>query len=243
MIKTAEATWPEIQAAIQKGCIAILPVGAHEQHGPHCALSTDTVICSGLAAHLAQSLDALLLPAIPFGETWNTEGFAGTLSLSFDTVRSIVLDLGKGLKKQNVRAMVVVNGHFGNHMPIELACRTLTEEYGLPCIQIDFPGLEHIASEVCESKPAAPSFYHADEFETSIMLHLLPQGVQMDKARPEYPVFPPTFGVEPMRLNRFNKSGVFGDPRPATAEKGELLLKKLAEESLSIIQNFLSTLA
>ncbi len=243
MIKTTEATWPEIQAAIQRGCIAILPVGAHEQHGPHCALSTDTIICSGLAARLAEALDALLLPAIPYGETWNTEGFAGTLSLSFDTVRSIVFDLGKGLKRQNVRALVVVNGHFGNHMPIELACRSLTADHSLPCIQIDFPGLERIAAEVCESKPAAPSFYHADEFETSLMLHLLPQGVQMDKAQPEYPAFPPTFGMEPMQLDRFNISGVFGDPRSATAAKGELLLKKLTEESLGIIQEFLSKLA
>jgi creatinine amidohydrolase len=240
---TSDATWPEFKQATAAGRIAILPFGAHEQHGPHCPLATDTVLAAGLAQALADALDALLLPAIPYGETWNNEGFPGTLSLSFNTVQAILLDLGKGLKRNGVKALVVVNGHFGNRAPLELAGRTIKEMVGLPFLLLDYPGLEVLAAEICESKPAAPSFYHADEVETSLMLALRPEAVQMEKAQAEYPKFPATFGMEPVRLDVFCRSGVFGDPRPASAEKGRQLLVGLTHASLGIINGFLADLA
>jgi creatinine amidohydrolase len=86
-----------------------------------------------------------------------------------------------------------------------------------------------------ESEPAGPGFYHADEVETSMMLALAPDSVRLDRAQPEYPEFPPLFGSEPVKLSTFNKSGVFGDPRPATAEKGEALIAGIAAESLRLI--------
>ncbi len=86
-----------------------------------------------------------------------------------------------------------------------------------------------------DSTPAGPGFYHADEVETSMMLALAPETVRMERAAPEYPEFPELFGSEPMQLSAFNKSGVFGDPRPATAEKGEQLIEGIAAESLRLI--------
>lgn len=239
MIEARNATWPEIQAAWTAGKIALLPIGAHEEHGPHCPLSTDTVMAEGFARRLADALDAVLLPAIPYGETWSTSGFPGTISLSPKTVKRIILDIGTSLKDQGAKALIIVNGHFGNRAPIELACRKLKYVIQLPVLALDYPGLEKLAGEICTSKPAAPSFYHADEVETSIMLALMLQSVQMDKAAPEYPDFPATFGSEPILLNTFCKSGVFGDPRAATAEKGERLLQGLTQRSLVLIQEFL----
>jgi creatinine amidohydrolase len=87
-----------------------------------------------------------------------------------------------------------------------------------------------------DSEPAGPGFYHADEVETSMMLALAPDSVRLDRAQPEYPDFPPLFGSEPMKLSAFNRSGVFGDPRPATADKGEALIAGIAAESLRLIE-------
>jgi creatinine amidohydrolase len=103
-------------------------------------------------------------------------------------------------------------------------------------MHLDYPRLEAFAAEVCESEPAGPGFYHADEVETSMMLALAPESVRMEKAAPEYPVFPETFGMEPMKLSTFNRSGVFGDPRPASAEKGERLVAGIVEESLRLVE-------
>ena len=102
--------------------------------------------------------------------------------------------------------MIVVNGHFGNPPPCELACRTLMNSHAFPVLLVDFPGLDQLAARVCESKPAAPGFYHADEVETSLMLAIQPDTVQMALAAPEYPVFPPTFSAEPWPLDAFCSS-------------------------------------
>jgi len=100
---------------------------------------------------------------------------------------------------------------------------------------LDYPGLERFASDICDSQPAGPGFYHADEVETSIMLAVAPEGVDMERAEPSYPHFPPTFGSDPMQFRNFNASGVFGDPRPSTAAKGEALVSGILGESLRIV--------
>ncbi len=242
MLDLHAATSPEAKAAIAKGAVALLAVGAQEQHGAHLPLSTDTVMAHGVARRIAEALDALLLPPIAYGDAWNNEGFVGTLSLSPDTLRAVLVDLGRGLARMGVRALVIVNGHFGNREPIALAARLLKTELGFPVMYLDYPGMERIATAICDSQPAAPTFYHADEVETSMMLALAPELVQTDKAAPEYPIFPELFGTVPLDLSTFNHSGVFGDPRPATAEKGERLIAGISAESVRLIRLFLASL-
>ncbi len=239
MTDAAGSAWPDLQSAWENGKIAVVAFGAQEEHGPHCPLATDTLIANGLAARLAAELDAVLLPAIPYGETWSTSGYPGTVSLSPQTVRQIALEIGVSLKGQGARALVIVNGHFGNRGPIALACRELRQSHSFPALLVDYPGLEELAREISSSAPAAPLFYHAEEVETSLVLALAPQLVQMEKAVAEYPVFPPTFNAEPLLLNTFCKSGVFGDPRAADAEKGKKLLEGLTVRSVELVREFL----
>ena len=234
LIDADRTGWPEVEDAIGRGLIAILPVGALEQHGPHLPLTTDTVLATGVARRIAEATGAMLLPAIAYGDAWTAEGWAGTLSLSPETLRATVTDIGRGLKRMGAKGLVTLNGHFGNREPIALAARTLGE-LGLPVLHLDYPRLESLAAEICDSEPAGPGFYHADEVETSMMLALAPQSVRLDRAAPEYPEFPETFGLEPMQLSAFNRSGVFGDPRPATAEKGERLIAGIAAECVRLI--------
>ncbi|MEO8395047.1 MAG: creatininase family protein [Chloroflexota bacterium] len=242
-MKHENATWYEIKARLEQGnVIAILPIGAEEEHGPHLPLSTDTIMAAGFAERLSEALEAMLLPAIPYGETWTTSGYPGTISLSFNTVLAIILDIGSALAAQKVSALVIVNGHFGNQAPLEQASRQLQEQYHLPTLILNYPGMEQAAAAICESKPVMPGFYHAEEVETSFVLALKPETVHMDRAEAEYPQFPATFGSVPLRLDTFCKSGVFGDPRPATAEKGEQLLAALEIPALKLIRAFLQTI-
>jgi len=240
MIDTRWAAWPDVKKYIDRKAVAIMAFGAHEEHGPHLALSTDTIEAEGLARRLAEELDAMLLPSIPFGDSWGATGFPGTVSITFSTIYDLIMDIGKSLKSNHVRAFIVVNGHFGNHNPIELAARELTTAFDFPVLMLDYPHMVEIAKQVCETKPAAPTFYHADEFETSLVLALKPDAVQMDKAQAEYPEFPITYNSESILLNTFCKSGVFGDPRPATAQKGKQMLEMLTHENLKIAREFLS---
>jgi len=238
MLDADKNAWPDIAAAMSRGLIAVVGVGAVEQHGAHLALSTDTIMAGGVARRIAEEIHAFLLPPIPYGDTWTAEGYPGTLSIKPETLRAILTDIGEGLSRMGVKALVIVNGHFGNREPIALAARSLKQNTNFPVLYLDYPGIETFAAEICESKPAGPGFFHADEVETSIVLAIKPDAVNMDLAAAEYPDFPATFGVEPMDLSVFNKSGVFGDPRPSTSTKGEALIERLVVSSVSLIQSF-----
>lgn len=242
LIDTATATTTDIAAAGASGLVAVLPVGAVEQHGPHLPLLTDTILATGVARRIADRIGGWLLPAIAYGDAWTAERWAGTLSLAPSTLQSTVEDIGRGVKRLGLAGLVTVNGHFGNRGPIALAARTLVES-GLPVLHLDYPGLEDAAARYCTSKPAGPGFYHADEVETSMMLALAPEVVRMAHAVAEYPTFPPTFGSEPMLLSAFNTSGVFGDPRGATAETGEKIIAHVVGESLKLIEAWKARLA
>lgn len=212
----------------------MLAVGACEQHGAHLPLTTDTDMAHGVAARIATALDAMLLPPVTYGDAWNNEAFPGTISLSPDTLRAMLTDIGRGVHRIGCGGLLLINGHFGNREPIALAARALVGQ-GLPVMHLDYPGMEKLAGQICDSKPAAAGFYHADEVETAIMLALRPEAVDMSLAAPEYPDFPPTFGTEPGQLRDFVASGVFGDPRPATASKGEALIDGIVAESLRLV--------
>jgi creatinine amidohydrolase len=132
------------------------------------------------------------------------------------------------------RGLILVNGHFGNRDPLTLATRALTAA-GLPVLQVDYPGLDGLAARINDSPPAGHGFMHADEFETSVMLAVAPDAVRMNMAAPAYPDFPPSFGAEPWQLRDISPSGVFGDPRPATAAKGQAFLEGLTAQAQGLI--------
>lgn len=234
MLDSARTSWPEIEAA--RGLIALLPVGALEQHGPHLPLDTDTVLATGVARLIGDRVGGWLLPALGYGEAWSAEGWPGTVSLGAETLQRSVEDVARGLQRIGVAGLVTINGHFGNRAPIAAAT------YPLAALHLDYPGLEDAAAEYCVTKPAGPSFYHADEVETSMMLALAPDAVRMERAVAEYPVFPSDFGTRPMQLRAFNSSGVFGDPRPATAATGEKIIARIVDESVALIERWRSTL-
>ncbi|MBW4041035.1 MAG: creatininase family protein [Acidobacteria bacterium] len=235
-LDAANATALQVVARLRAGRgIVVLPVGALEQHGPHLPLATDTLTAQAVADRLADALDALLLPAIGYGATWNMSGYPGTVTLRPETVEALATDIGRGVADAGARALVMVNGDWGNRAPLANAAEALP----LPAIVLNHPGLDEAAERVRESRPAAPGLMHAEEIETSLVLAVAPHLVQ---GAPEavYPDFPPEFGTVPMRMHGFSPSGVFGDPGPATADKGRAMLDAIVAESLRVVAALLA---
>lgn len=243
MIEAVSSTWTDVAAHLGAGeGLAVLPFGALEQHGPHLPLGTDTLTAAELARRLAGELDAVLLPPVHYGDTWNNAGYPGTVSLSAATVTAIAVDIGRALAGSGARGLVVVNGDWGNRAPLYAAMRTLAGAGGLPAITLDHPGMDAAIAELRESRAAAPGLAHAEEVETSIVLALAPDLVHRDRYVTGYPDFPADFGTRPMQLHPFSPSGVFGDPGPATAAKGEALLAATVTASLSVLAGFRAAL-
>lgn len=239
-LDAGRATWNEVADAYGRGAIPVLPFGAHEQHGPHLPLQTDTMMAEEIAGSVADAVNGILLPAVAYGETSNNAGFAGTVSLSFETVEHIVTDVATALRRSGARGLIVVNGDFGNLAPITRAARRAGQEYAFPVLVVDYPGLADEAALHATTAPAAPHFYHADEVETSIILSLEPGAVHLDRAVAEYPVFPPAYPQAFTGLENISTSGVFGDPRPATAETGRAILGGVRRQAVELAEAFVA---
>lgn len=238
MLELAGATSHDVRDHVASGGrLAVVAIGALEAHGPHLPLGTDTLVAERIARELAERCDGALLPAIAYGETWATSGYPGTISLAPDTVRAIAKDLARGAAASGLDRFVIVNGDFGNRLPLAAAARDLAAE-GIRVLVLDHPGLAEAADEVRASAQAAPGMNHAEEIETSMVLAVAPSLVRRELAEADYPVFPADFGTRPVRLHEIGSTGVFGDPRPADAAKGEVLFAAVIDAALPAVRRF-----
>jgi creatinine amidohydrolase len=231
-------SWPAVADAVRERPLALLPFGAIEEHGPHLPLDTDVVLADALAERIAAASGLLRLPTIPLGQVWSLARFPGSLSVSDHTLVSIVADLAPGLARNGVRGLVLLTAHLGNVAALHAASRLLSERELLPALVVAYPGLREAGAEVREAPESHPSIMHADELETSMMLAVAPERVDMDRAVAEYPVYPPHFGSAPIRWDALDRSGVFGDATASTAEKGERLLELITAAAGEMIDSW-----
>lgn len=220
--------------------VAVLPVGATEAHGRHLPYATDTLQVEAVAERacgLATEAGAqvLLLPAMPYGVNENTLGFPWTISLKPTTLFRVVSDVVSSVEEHGIPKFVLLNGHGGNEFKPLL--RELCRETSVHLFLVDWWNAAPEAHRATFVKPGE----HADEMETSMLLHLCPDRVQMDDAGR---------GVtHPSRLEAVNDglawiarpwhlltedSGV-GDPSLATAEKGAAFLEASARKLSSFL--------
>ena len=116
MIDAVRTPWTDVAAHLAGGHgIAVLPFGALEQHGPHLPLGTDTVTAAYVARQIATRLDAVLLPPVHYGDTWNNAGYPGTLSLAPSTVTAIAVDLGRALAASGVQRLAIAPVSVDDH--------------------------------------------------------------------------------------------------------------------------------
>jgi creatinine amidohydrolase len=217
-------TRDEVEDAVGKFPVAILPLGATEQHGHHLPLGVDIMLAEGVARLVAKETGALLLPAVPFGYSWVWRDIPGTVSLQQHHVEAVIKDVAHSVSRYGIELLVLINGHEANTSSMKYAARELQDELATPVIYFFYPGLSELMAEHCESE-TWHGMVHACEFETSLMLAMYPEHVQMEKAVAEYPERPALYGKSSVSLGDLSESGVYGDPTKATAEKGRLMLE------------------
>ncbi len=220
-----DLTMPGFEAAREKSQTVILPVGSLEEHGPHLPLGTDTFHALEVARRLAKERALLAAPPLFYGVCRSTREHPGTVSLSGDTLRALVLDLGREFYRQGFSNLVIISGHAGGtHMAALLeAGETLLAE--LPEIRVAVVNVLDLLREVLAQNPhlvRTKGDSHAGEVETALMLAAYPQLVQ-GTAPAEWPTFPKYILVRDKR--RFWPGGVWGDPAKATAAQGEEILQ------------------
>lgn len=229
-------TRDEVEAAIGEFPVAILPLGATEQHGHHLPLGVDIFLAEGVARKVAEKTGALLLPTQPFGYSWVWRDIPGTVSLQQNHIESVIKDVAHSVSRYGIKLLVLINGHDANNASMKYAARELMDELEMPVLYLFYPNLEEEMKQHCES-PSWHGMVHACEFETSLMLAIKPELVDMSKAVSEYPEKPALYGKSTISLGDLSKSGVYGDATKASKEKGEKMIESFSKEMGNLLMD------
>lgn len=231
----------DIKEKIQDSKIAILPVGAVEAHGPHLPLGTDNILAERLSAKLAERVNGLVLPTLPYGQVWSLKNFPGSINISNESMISFLTDIGESLYRQGITTFAMVNGHLGNGTALKEAARALYESCpNMRVFYFFYPGMTKAAAEVRETKSAHNTYFHACEIETSYMLYLAPEYVKMERAITDIPNIPAHADVTPTPWEEFTETAVLGDAKLATAEKGKYIIDIALENMVNLVNNDVS---
>lgn len=244
----AYLTSPEIAMMPNKENVVIIqPMGSIEQHGAHLPLVVDAAIGIGVLARALTKLDAAIaayaLPPLYYGKSNEHNSFAGTITLSTQTMLAVLTDIAESVYRAGFRKLALMNSHGGQPQILEIIARDFHEKYPDFCI---FPlftwRVPNVAKELLTEKELEFGI-HAGDAETSLMLALLPDQVKMELAVTEYPHNLPHNSLLSMEsanpfawvMRDLSKSGVLGDAKAATKEKGEQMLESLATGWVQLI--------
>ncbi|MFC1862744.1 creatininase family protein [Thermodesulfobacteriota bacterium] len=235
-----DLTWPDAQNRFKETDIALLPVGAIEQHGPHLPLDTDAFDAEYLSRAVAEACanpKPFVLPLIPYGVSYHHEDFAGTISINPETLSQLIYDVGMSAVKHGITKLVIINGHGGNGPALHFAAQMINRDAHIfTCVDSGETSDPDIM-EITET----PNDVHSGEVETSTTLARRPHLVKLDKAKKFIPKFSSRYlDFSSKRsvgwyahTSKISHSGVLGDPTLASVEKGrdiwDLMIKHLVE--------------
>lgn len=245
-------TWPEAKSLDFNRLIVIFPTGSFEQHGPHLPFTTDTDIVTAIAESIEQRMTdrVLLLPTLWPGLSTHHMHFPGTLDVPQPVYIQLITELGKSITGMGAKKVFILNGHGGNDTPLRAALREL--KTAVPQTRFVFASYWSLAAktlrEVRESESGGMG--HACEMETSVMLHLDPDRVHLERAVRDGPTHIDPYRIADMQVGRpvffvnefdeVTKSGVIGHPDLASAEKGGRFLDGIVSEVSAFVEHFLT---
>jgi creatinine amidohydrolase len=184
-----------------------------------------------LAEKIAEKTNALVLPAIPFGDSWDFNNFMGTISIDPEVLIQFYTSVMKGVFNNRFRFLIVLNGHGGNVPALKLAAKAATEKGERVVIIVNWwRDLAESARKLVEETPGG----HAAEDETSEMMHVRPDLVDLSKAV-AHRVVSKFWIVSGSYREELLPSAMYGDPRKASEEKGRLIMEQAEEEIIELI--------
>ena len=228
--------------------MVLIPVGAHEQHGPALPDSTDAltaqVLCALAGTFLAPRVG--IMPVIPWGVSWHHQGRPGTVTLREETLISLVLDQVDSLHAQGVRRIVLVNTHGGNNPALTIAAERAKRELGVPLVASIYAYT--LLANAARAILGEDAIGHGGGDEASAILAIRPDLVSSDRLgtpklnpaiqRPKT-ILSAVGGTLPVMLHKLTDSGVTGDSSNATTEAGHAILGQAANGLRAVCEELL----
>lgn len=227
-------TWEQVKEQLNVCQTAIVPIGSTEQHGYHLPLGTDCFLAEHLSNMISDRTGALVFPTLNFGYSWVWRDRIGTVSLSQQHLQSVLMDIVTSVGRYGVTKLVFINGHEANNATMKYAIREIQDHTSVKVLGMFYPGVSEVYKKYMESETWGGMF-HACEFETSLMLAVNEELVDMSKAKMEYPIRPEMYGIDNTSIGDLSTSGVYGNPEPATKEKGQMMFQEFADYAAKLL--------
>ncbi|MDB5570413.1 MAG: Creatininase [Hyphomicrobiales bacterium] len=242
-----ELSTRDFAALDMSAMVAILPVGAVEQHGPHLPVQVDACLNAGIVARCVALMDpqtpALVLPAMPVGKSNEHISYPGTLTFSWDTLARMWIEIGESVLRAGCRRLIIFNSHGGQPQVMDIVCRELRVRHGMLAIGTSWFGVTRM--DDLFSAHELKHGIHGGEVETSMMLALRPDLVDMRQAgdftslsvalEAEGAMLTPEgavgFGWQTQDLA---PAGACGDAAKADAQRGQELIERAAHALLRL---------
>lgn len=248
----AELASPEFARLDRAATVAVLPVAAIEQHGPHLPLSVDQSLVDGIIAQalpqLPPELPVLFLPTQQVGYSPEHSRFAGTLSLSFETLAASWIELGECVARAGVKKLLLFNSHGGQVSLMDIVARELRTRANLIVYSCSWWNLP-LGDDVTGMFSADEHRFgvHAGDIETSLMLAIEPNVVDMKQAHnftsssqeraARYPVLGNGRSAKlGWHMQDYNDQGAAGNAAAATVHKGQAVLQAAARQLALLLQ-------
>lgn len=235
-MKLDELSMSEFRDIVNEDTVVILPIGAIEEHGSHLPLCTDSIQPEYVAENVAQRTGALIAPSIRYGVCQSTKNFPGTITISFDTLRSLIYEILSDFIRNGIKNIVVLSGHAGRvHMAaLRLAAEKVVNENDVNIMVLSDYDIAYELVENDESIPKDDG--HSGLIETSRILAIKDDLVK-GKGEPGKDRVPKYMVVKDPE--KYFPSGIIGDPTNASKEKGKEINDYIIQELVKLIEGMI----
>jgi len=238
-MKLGEMTWKDVDA-VDRDTVILIPTGSLEQHGLHLPLLTDTILVTAVAEAIEARLTSsvVLAPTLWLGASSHHLAFTGSLSASSDGYFEALTAVVDSLADQDFTRFFVINGHGGNTSPNDIAARELKAAYPKAsfCVSNYWSGIEAVVSATMQGP--LKTIRHACEGETSLMLHVRPDLVHMDRAQDDGLMSKTDARGTVRFFDEITENGNFGYATLGTAAKGRVMFEAAVEDMVREVQRF-----
>lgn len=227
----AEMSWEQVKEYLARDDRIIIPLGSTEEHGRHLGLGTDSLEAEAIARGAGEATGVLVAPTLNYGMALAQMGFPGTISLRPTTLIAVLEDILRSLYRHGFRRVLVVNGHGGNAASLASAVQVVTQDESGLRVKVFEWWTDAEAYRVVIERLGEQVGSHASPGETAFMLAICPRAADLNRLTGrDAPVKPSREMTTIQNFAQKYPDGIMGlDPRAATREVGEALLKKSIE--------------
>jgi creatinine amidohydrolase len=247
-----EMTNVEVEAYLKSHHTVIIPTGSTEQHGPHGPLLTDVLIPQEIARRVAPAIHALVAPPINYALSYPHVGFTGLVHIRIPTFLALIADLCASFAASGFKRIIFLNGHYDNTYAIAYGCADAADRMPKDVKAFPLNYWDGLTAEEVAEFSGLKNGLHANAAETSAVMAIDADLVDLERANAEFPPFPSyTVNMAPVHTAFFftspgsvywaTKSGTWGDARGSTVEIGERYLQAGVRSTLAVLENIEKT--